>query len=149
MASKYIEFDKDDLKKLMKVAGKIDTKYIDRNYNEDHLPDLLEYFNILSNNILFLDVRLKKIKMLLQRYYSNKITDAEIEVLGYTERCCIHLDKKEIEASIDTNSKYYNELSNLKELENLLKNVENSIQRYKYRSQDIKNLIEYRRLTNT
>ena len=131
---------------LVKKSCHIDTVHIDKNYENDFLPELLSVYNDLNNNLLFYDIKMKKTRNILTKYYSNKITKVELDYLGYTEKCCVNLDKKEIDLAIEVNEFYIQVRVDYELTKNNIKNIETVISKYKFRYQDIKNLIEYNKM---
>lgn len=89
---------------------------------------------------------MKKTRNILTKYYSNKITKVELDYLGYTEKCCVNLDKKEIDLAIEVNEFYIQVRVDYELTKNNIKNIETVISKYKFRYQDIKNLIEYNKM---
>lgn len=143
---KLTEYNKDELNKLIKLSSKIEIKFIDKNYEVDYLPDLLDFFHLLSKNVLCLETHKKKVHLLLNRYYTNRISSDELAILGYTDTFKVLLDKKDIEASIEVHDKYIYALEKYEEEKLQFKKIDIAIQRYKFKYQDIKNIISYRQM---
>jgi hypothetical protein len=143
----YTDIDIKEVKKLIKDACKIETVYIDKNYEVNYLPELLDQFYTISGNLLHLERQIKKIKLLLKYYYTGVISDKDLKTLGYTEKFNLLLDKKDVEVAIEVNEKFAEIKDKFEAEKSLLKMVETAINTFKFRGSDIKNIITYRQMT--
>ena len=112
------------------------------------IHDYLSYHKQYTNTYITTKSKLDKIKRILWFYYTGKADNEHLLFLNRTRPFKIHLDKRDVEKFIQSDSMYRKYDDELEQLKENIKIIEGIIDALKYLPNAIKSSIDYLKFMN-